>query len=437
MGRPARWFAVLASLALLTASCGDDDDDGDDGATPATDIDLSGESLEVAAIWTDTEEERFTAVLQEFEDQTGVDITYTAAGDNMDVFLDGRIARQGPPDIAIVAQPALLRQLQADGNLTPLGDDARSVVDESYDEGIVGALSVDDELYGVPFKTANKSLLWYNLSVLDDAGIEPPETWEDLQTAMQTVDDSGVAALSLGADVGWPLTDWFENVLLLTGGGDFYDQLANGEADWDSPEVRTALETLAEVWQDQWVNGGLGGAAATGFDESATQLVTEPTGFLVEGDFVAGPITGEEVGEIGTDVDFVPFPAIGDGEPGDQVILGGDFPVLLQDSEAGQALMAFLATADAQEIWAAEGGFLSSNTELDTSVYPDDVTQRAAEMIQEASETRFDLSDQVPPELGATEGQGLWKIFTDFLQDPTSVDQTATALSSAAQSAAS
>ena len=435
MGRPARWFAVLASLALLTASCGDDDDDADDGANPATDIDLSGESLEVAAVWTDTEEARFTAVLQEFEDQTGVDITYTSTGDSMDVFLDGRIAREGPPDVAIVAQPALLRQLAADGNLTPLTD-ARSVVEESYDEGIVAALSVDDELYGVPFKTANKSLLWYNLSVLDDAGVDPPATWDDLQANAQTVDDSGVSALSIGADVGWPLTDWFENVLLLTAGGDFYDQLATGEADWDSPEVRTALETLAEVWQDQWVDGGLSGAAATTFDESATRLVTEPTGFLFEGDFVAGIITGEEVGEIGTDVDFVPFPAIGDGEPGDQVILGGDFPVLLTDSEAGQALMAFLATAEAQEIWASEGGFLSSNTDLDTSVYPDDVTQRAAEMIQEASATRFDLSDQVPPELGATEGQGLWKIFTDFLQDPSAVDQTATALSSAANSAA-
>jgi alpha-glucoside transport system substrate-binding protein len=289
--------AAGAALALFAGACGDDDDDGGNGAAGTDEAtDLSGESLEVGAVWTDAEEERFTAVLQAFEDDTGADVTYTSTGDSMDVFLEGRIAREGPPDVAIVAQPALLRQLQADGNIVALNDDVRSVVDESYDEGLVEALSVDGELYGVPFKTANKSLLWYNISVLEDAGVDPPETWDDLQTAAQTVDDSGVAPLSVGADVGWPLTDWFENVLLLTAGGDFYDQLATGEAAWDAPEVRTALETLAEVWRDEWLNGGLSGAASTTFDESATQLVTAPAGFLVEGDFVAGTITGEEVG---------------------------------------------------------------------------------------------------------------------------------------------
>ena len=71
--------------------------------------DLSGRSWRWA-IWTDVEQERFQAVLQAFEDDTGATITYTPAGDNMDVFLEGRLARGGEPDVAIVAQPALLRQ---------------------------------------------------------------------------------------------------------------------------------------------------------------------------------------------------------------------------------------------------------------------------------------------------------------------------------------
>ena len=443
MKRLLRLIALLAAFTLIVAACGDDDDTesgtddtettgegGDDGDDAP---DLSGESLEVAAIWTDSEQERFEMVLSAFEEQTGADITYTPAGDNMDVFLEGRIARGGAPDVAVVAQPALLQQLVENDNIVPLSDDVVSVVEESFDEGLREALSVDGTLYGVPFKTANKSLLWYNPMVLDDAGVEPPGTWEEFQSALQTVADSGVTPLSIGADVGWPLTDWFENVLLWTAGPEFYTQLATGEASWDSPEVRTALETMSEVWRDEWTVGGLAGAASTTFTESATNLVTEPAGFMYEGDFVAGQITGEEVGEIGTDADFVPFPAIGEeGSAGDRLILGGDFPVLFNDTEAGQALMEFLATAEAQEIWAAEGGFLSSNTELDTSVYPDDVTQRAAEMIQGAESTGFDLSDQVPPEFGATEGQGMWNIFIDFLADPDDIDGTVQALASQA-----
>lgn len=433
MRRLMRLLALALALAMVVAACGDDDDSAaGDGGDTGGGGDLSGQSLEVAAVWTDTEQERFEAVLSAFEDETGVDVTYTPAGDDMDVFLEGRIARGGAPDVAIVAQPALLEQLQANGNLVALGDDAVTTVEENYDAGLMEALSVDGDLYGVPFKTANKSLLWYNISVLEDAGVEPPGTWEEFQTALQTVSDSGVTPLSIGADVGWPLTDWFENVLLWTAGGDFYDQLANGEASWDAEEVTGALEAISEVWRDEWLVGGTSEAAATAFGEGVTNLVTEPAGFTYEGDFVAGVLTGEGVAEVGTDVDFVPFPAIGGGEAGNQVIVGGDFPVLLNDSEAGQALMAFLASADAQEIWASEGGFLSSNTSLDTSVYPDEVTQRAAEMIQQAEETRFDLSDQVPPEFGATSGQGMWGIFTSFLENPDAIEEIQSELAQAA-----
>lgn len=438
MRRLMRLLALALCLAMIAAACGDDDDTATDDTggddTSEDGADLSGQSLEVAAVWTDTEQERFEAVLSAFEDETGADVTYTPAGDDMDVFLEGRIARGGAPDVAIVAQPALLEQLQSNGNLVVLGDDAVSEVETNYDEGLMEALSVDGDLYGVPFKTANKSLLWYNVSVLEDAGIDPPTTWEEFQTALQTVSDSGVTPLSVGADVGWTLTDWFENVLLWTAGPDFYDQLANGEAAWDSDEVKAALTALGEVWQDDWLVGGNAGAAATGFGEAVTNLATEPAGFTFEGDFVAGVLTGEGVAEVGTDVDFVPFPSVDGGTAGDRLILGGDFPVLLNDSEAGQALMAFLASADAQEIWASEGGFLSSNTALDTSVYPDEVTQRAADMIQEAESTRFDLSDQVPPEFGATSGQGMWGIFTSFLEDPSAVDAIASELAGAAPS---
>lgn len=448
MQRMWRLLAVAMAIMLVAAACnGDDDDAASDGGGDGAGADLSGQSLEVAAVWTGVEQERFEMVLAAFEEQTGADVTYTPAGDDMDVFLEGRIARGGAPDVAVVAQPALLRQLAENGNLVALDSDVEAAVDAAFDPGLKEALSVDGTLHGVPFKTANKSLLWHNVSVLEDAGVDPPSTWDEFQETAQTVLDSGVAPISLGADVGWPLSDWFENVLLWTAGGEFYDQLATGEASWDSDEVRTALATLAEIWRGEFLVGGNEGAASTTFDDSATALLTEPTGFMFEGDFVAGVISGAEVGEIGTDFDFAPFPAViaegaaagggGSGEvlgqeAGDQLILGGDFPLLLGDSEAGQALMEFLASAEAQEIWVAEGGFLSSNTNVDVSAYPDDVTRRAAELIENADATRFDLSDQVPPEFGGTVGQGIWSILIDFLSDPSDIDGTVDALVAAA-----
>ena len=67
--------------------------------------------------------------------------------------------------------------------------------------------------------------------------------------------------------------------------------------------------------------------------------------------------------------------------------------------------------------------------------YPDPITQTTATAIAEAEEFRFDLSDVQPSEFGATEGQGLWKLFQDFLKTPSNVDGIASQLEAAAAAA--
>ena len=138
--------------------------------------------------------------------------------------------------------------------------------------------------------------------------------------------------------------------------------------------------------------------------------------------------------KVGTDADFFDFPSIDGSEPA--VLGGGDFAVLLADTEGGKALIEYLATPEAAEIWAAEGGFISPNTAVDPSVYPDEVSQRAAQALVEAGDSvRYDLSDLQPTEFGATTGQGIWGLLIDFLRDPSDVDGTAQALESAAKKA--
>ena len=98
---------------------------------------------------------------------------------------------------------------------------------------------------------------------------------------------------------------------------------------------------------------------------------------------------------------------------------GGDFAVLLADTEGGKALIEYLATPEAAEIWVAEGGFISPNTQVDVSVYPETVSQRAAQALIDAGDSvRYDLSDLQPTEFGATTGQGIWGILIDFLREP-------------------
>ena len=59
---------------------------------------------------------------------------------------------------------------------------------------------------------------------------------------------------------------------------------------------------------------------------------------------------------------------------------------------------------------------------MDTSVYPDAITETTAGAIGEAEVFRFDLSDLQPAAFGGTVGQGLFKLFQDFVQNPDDID---------------
>ena len=440
MVRRMRWLVSLAAFALLGAACGLGGD-GDGDTQTETQQDLSGQTVQVAAVWTGPEQERFEQVLAAFEEQTGATANFTSTGDDIAAVLGPQVEAGDPPDVAILPQPGLLRDFAGQDALQPIDD----VVGDELEEGFAPIWaelgSVDGTLYGLYWKAANKSTVWYNLHSFQNAGVEPPADWDGLQQVAQTLSDSGVTPYSIGGGDGWTLSDWFENIYIRTAGADSYDQLADHEIPWTDQSVKDALTVFADVvGNPDQIAGGTDGALQTDFATSVTQVFADPqnpeAAIVYEGDFVAGEITGNTESELGTDADFFPFPEIEGSGPA--VIGGGDAAVLMTDSEGGRALIEFLATPEAAQIWAAEGGFLSPNANVDTSVYPDDITRRTAEALVAASEAgnfRFDLSDLQPSEFGATTGEGIWGLLQEFVRNPDDVDGVTQQLEDAASRA--
>ena len=143
---------------------------------------------------------------------------------------------------------------------------------------------------------------------------------------------------------------------------------------------------------------------------------TPAAGTVYEGDFVASEISDATSSVLGENALFYNFPSI-DGS-GDAVVGGGDVAVQLGDNDAAAALMQFLATPEAAEIWVQLGGFTSPNQAVDTSLYPDEITKQSAEALTNAETFRFDMSDLAPSEFGSTKGSGEWQILIEFYQDP-------------------
>ncbi|MBT2394028.1 carbohydrate ABC transporter substrate-binding protein [Streptomyces sp. ISL-1] len=428
-GRAAVVFAAIGALAIT--GCGDNKDDkakpgeskGKESAQAVQLPKLNGEKIEVAAVWSGPEQENFTKVLKEFEKRTGATVTFVPAQDPIVNFLGTKIAGGSPPDVAMLPQVGAIQQAVERKWAKPVGAEAKAQLAKNYSKGWQDLGAVAGTQYGVYYKAANKSLVWYNTAAFENAGAQEPKTWKDFLATAETISASGVTPVSVAGADGWTLTDWFENVYLSQAGPEKYDQLAQHKIKWTDPSVKTALTTLGELFgKPALISGGADGALQTEFPVSVTQTFSggdQPKGAMVfEGDFVTVNIAQTEA-KIGTDAKVFPFPAVGSEPP---VVTGGDAAVALKDSKGAQALLTFLASPDAAKISASSGGFISPNKALDLAAYPNDVQRDIAKALIEAGDDfRFDMSDQMPQSFGGTPGKGEWKALQDFLKNPKDV----------------
>ncbi|MFE1026251.1 ABC transporter substrate-binding protein [Streptomyces sp. NPDC058818] len=423
-------------LALGATACG--------GSGPVTagggDKALGGQSVTVAGVWSGTEQENFQKVLDAFSEKTGAKTSFVSTGDNVSTVVGSKIEGGNAPDVVMVPQVGVLQQFAGKGWLKPLSKTAQKSVDANFANVWKSYGSVDGTLYGLYFKAAHKSTVWYSPDALAQAGVEPPKTYDEMLKAGQTVSDSGLAAFSVAGQDGWTLTDWFENIYLSQAGPEKYDALAAHELKWTDASVVEALTTLGKLFKDkQLIEGGQKGALNTDFPGSVEKVFgpKPEAGMVYEGDFVAGVAKDQFGKEIGKDADFFPFPAVEGGEA--PVVSGGDAAVVLKDgknSKAGMALLEYLATPEAAAVWAEAGGFLSPNKELDLASYGNDVSRATAKSLVDAGDSvRFDMSDQAPAAFGGTKGTGEWKILQDFLRDPSDPKATAAQLETAAAKA--
>ena len=189
---------LVLALALVAAGCGGDDDEEAGGTTATTEEtteeQVSG-SVSVMGIWVGEEQKSFQAVIDGFkEQQPDVTVKYNPVGDNLPTVLGTAVQGGNPPDVAAIAQPGLMTQFVEQGELKPL-DFAEDAVVENFGQSVVETGSVEDSFYGLLWKANNASTIWYNVKAFEDAGLEPPETWDELLEGAETIKASGAAGV--------------------------------------------------------------------------------------------------------------------------------------------------------------------------------------------------------------------------------------------------
>jgi alpha-glucoside transport system substrate-binding protein len=412
--------ALAVAIRPLTADCS-----GSEG--PA-----DGRHLLVAGVWTGREARSFAQVLAGFERRTGIKITYAYETRDIAAKLAARIRRGCPPDIALLPQPGLMADLARAGRIKPLDAATAALVRRNYSGTWRRLATVDGRLYGVWFKAADKSTVWYSKPAFRRAGIlAPPRTWGELVADVRRLSASGVDPIAVAGADGWTLTDWFENVFLRSAGPAAYDALARHAIRWTDPSVRSALGRLATLFDDAGLTGAPARSLGTTFEQSVRDVFAPGAraAMVYEGDFVRSFIPRAARG-----VGFFDFPAVGT-RTAPAAVVGGDVAVAFTRARPARALMRYLATPQAARPWAHTGGFLSPNRAVKGSAYPDALARRAVAALTRARVVRFDLSDLQPPAFGATDGQGMREILPALLRGRADVAATTRRLEAAATAA--
>jgi alpha-glucoside transport system substrate-binding protein len=386
---------------------------------------------------TGPEQTHFKNVLKDFQKlYPNVETKYTSAGRNLSTILATAVAGGNPPDIALIPQPGLMKDMIKKHALKPITF-MRARIKRDWPSGWLQTGTVNGKLYGLYLKGANKSTVWYNVKLFKQAGIKNPKTFAGLLKAAKTLKASGTRAYSIGGGDGWTLTDLFENIYLKQAGPVLYDKLAKHKIKWTHPSVKRALKTMARIFSDTGnIAGGTAGALQTVFADSVTQVFGKnpKAAMVLEADFVEGVITGSTSAKPGTDFNYFPFPAIAKGSS-KRILAGGDAVVMFRDNPANRALVRYFGTARAATVWAKQGGFTSPNKRVKASAYHDPIARRAASTLAHAKVVRYDLSDLQPSAFGGTPGQGEWKLMQDLLKNPKNVNSIARQLESAAAKA--
>ena len=424
---------IAAALALLVA--------GSAGANIRSHSSRSAVSGSITfdGIWTASSgQKQFADVIKAFNKKfPDVKVNYKPVGNDLPTVLATAVAGGHPPDMADIAQPGTVSQLATQGKLKPITY-ARGAMAANFAPAWLALGTYSGKLYALPFKAANKSVVWYNVPAFKNAGVNPPKTFNQLLTDAKTIKASGTPAYSIGGADGWTLTDMFENIYLRTFGAAKYNALSQHKIKWTDPSVKTALTSMAKIVGDTGnIAGGSSGALQYGFNDSVTNAFAQPpkAAMVFEADFVGGVITSSTKAKPATGFNTFTWPAITPGANASSVEIGGDLFVTFRDTPAIRAFVNFLATPTAAIAWAKQGGFGTGNKHVAASVYPDPITRATEAPIGQAKQVVFDMSDQQPPSFGATTGQGEWGLFQDFLKNPKDVAGIQKKLESAAAAA--
>ncbi|MUT68803.1 extracellular solute-binding protein [Paenibacillus sp. NEAU-GSW1] len=159
------------------------------------------------------------------------------------------------PDVGVTWAAGFL-QPYVEGNLfTPLDDLLGGELNGKFVNGTTEAYAIDGKTYGLPLEF-NISPIYYNKAIFEKYSLEVPTTYEQLKQVMKTLNDNGVAPITLGNKDRWTGSLWYMYLADRFAGQEALANAINGTGSFkDENLVKAASEVQALVDSNAFVKG--------------------------------------------------------------------------------------------------------------------------------------------------------------------------------------
>src|SRR5918994_3555396 len=305
-----------------------------------------------------------------------------------------RTALQGRegPDIIMTPGPAYAQEY-TDANLLAELDEYSNQY--KWEDKVLGwALDVgryENKLYAIPYQLQTM-LLYYNKTLLDDKGMQPPKNRDELESMAAELQGQGITPFAAGIGDDPAAIEWFPTVFWNHySGPDALYQALTGEIPFSDPVFVDAIELFNTYVQKGWFGGSRERFFSTGFDALHADLGDGKAAMNIEGSWFLATI--EPFFEASGDQwDWAPLPPLREGIPAELYELGIGSTLSVNaragDAEGAAAFIDYL-TADknkAAEWMAAVPAAFNAPLPFEQSVFPASMDPRVARQLASLSE---------------------------------------------------
>ncbi|WP_254532112.1 ABC transporter substrate-binding protein [Natrinema gelatinilyticum] len=327
----------------------------------------SGSSeIELLHAWSSGDGKKAIKALVEGFQEAHPDVSFAeepvngAARDNLDQVVSNRLQSNDPPS-TFQTWPGKTLTKFGDAYAGIEGDVWNDELKNNYLSGPKQQAQFDGTYVTVPINIHRINNLFYNKTVLDEAGVDPESMSSpaDVVDACETISQNTEAVPFAQQTSGtWSTGQLWETILLAQAGIEGYNAFIKGNGNVD--QVRTALENvveLSEYYPDD--------ASSIGFTEANTMVMEGDAAFIHQGDWAAGAYSGEDGFNYGENWGQITYP----GSSGNYLLNMDSFPYFdgNPSPEATKTFLSYCGSTEAQVLFNKQKGSIPPRKDADVS----------------------------------------------------------------------